>query len=293
MLYTYPFPHNKIHIKKRGQVSIGRSWSNFFFVFFSFSPYIIMPIRAARSIVKKLSFYYYDYGQVVSCRTYLLLTISLSFISYFSYPVIHTTELDSCWHASAHVEFSNFSSFRHSPSTFLITEQIRMSQPDQDISFELLQQAHAIQETIINDPMLSTVCYKYKDKCLVHAPPMYETEQEWRSKTTYINHTQVETHPYSVYANATFDQHGRFIKADAILLTFVLNQVQHGNVWNRILQQVKIKHRIKDVVLKSDVDATAAAGMIWSASLDLLPHMIQYKVKTCVYMYSVYTKTNI
>lgn len=272
-----------------------------------------MPIRAARSIVKQLSNYYYKFGQLIASRTYLLLLISLSFISYFSSPTITkylydvsttrnniplshiSTSLDAqCWHASAHVEFNNFSLSRHPPSTYLITEQIRLSHPNKPVSFELIQQAQIIYETIstillqgTDAPIsLSTICYKHKGQCLIHAPPFYQfqTEQDWRSTTRLDNQLlPYEHHPYSVYSNATFDQQGRFLKADAVLLTFVLNQTQHGNTlhtWNRILQQVKTKYQIIDIEQQQQQEG--GQSFIWSASSNISPHMIQYKVRVCV-----------
>lgn len=264
-----------------------------------------MPIRAARLIVKKLSGYYYEFGQVIASRTYLLLLISFSFISYFSsstisryfndttrnnIPLSHiSTSLDAqCWHASAHIEFNNFSLSRDPPSTYLITEQIRLSHPNLPVSFELIQQAKVIYETIsttlvqgIEAPVsLSTICYKHKGQCLIHAPPFhqFETEQDWKIKTTSSSSLPYESHPYSVYSNATFDEQGNFLKADAVLLTFVLNQTQHGNTihtWNRILQQVKMKYQILDIEQEGE-------SRIWSTTSNTSPHMIQYKV----YIYS-------
>jgi hypothetical protein len=274
-----------------------------------------MPIRAARSIVKELSSYYYSFGKLIASRTYLLLLISLSFISYFSSPTVTkyfnnvvtstsrnniplshiSTSLDAqCWHASAHVEFNNFSVSRHPPSTFLITEQIRLSHPNKPVSYELVQQAQIIYETIsttlvvhgTDAPLsLSTICYKHKGQCLVHAPPFqqFNSEQEWRLKTR-LEHASYESHPYSVYSNATFDQQGRFLKADAVLLTFVLNQTQHGNTlhtWNKILHQLKSKYQILDIdqsqLQQQQIESTT---FIWSASSSTSPHMIQYKVCT-------------
>lgn len=262
-----------------------------------------MPIRAARSIVKKLSFYYYDYGKIVSSHTYLLLGVSLTLVSYFSVPIITkyepitynniplthiSTSLDAqCWHASAHVEFNNFSLSRNPPSSYLVTEQIRLSQPDQPVSFPLVQQAQAIYKTITATLELDSICYKHNDQCLIHAPPFHEweNEQDWRTKTTTMNHMHYKTHPYSVYSNATFDSEGRFVKADAILLTFILNQTQHGNaihVWNKILQQVKIKHHILNAQQEQ------GKSLIWSASSNILPHMIQYKVNSPFSQYNIY-----
>jgi hypothetical protein len=269
-----------------------------------------MPIRAAQMIVKKLSKQYYSYGNMVASRTYLLLLFSLSFISYFSLPLISksfnqvitpsiqnniplshiSTSLDSqCWHASAHVQFNNFTLARHPPTSYLITEQIRLSHPNQPVTFELLQQAQQIFESITTTSViightgtavnLASICYKHQGHCLVHAPPFdqFENEHDWKTKTT-IKNTKYETHPYSIYSNATFTN-GQLKKADAILLTFVLKQTQHGNtllIWNKILEQIKLQHHILDMDYPQEQDHTTR---IWSTTSNTLPHMIQYKVK--------------
>ncbi|KAI9487213.1 MAG: hypothetical protein EXX96DRAFT_497661 [Benjaminiella poitrasii] len=266
-----------------------------------------MPIRAVKTIVKKLSKHYYDYGKFATSRTYLLLLFSLSFISYFSLPIISkyfhnvvssnsniplshiSTSLDSqCWHASAHVQFNNFTLDRQPPTTYLITEQIRLSHADRPVTFNLIQRAKQIYEsiatttTVVNmdrnsvPVSLATICYKHRGHCLVHAPPFsqFEDESDWKSKTSVRHHSEYDTHPYSIYSNATFDSNGKFIKADAVLLTFVLNQTQHGNtllIWNKILEEVKLKFNILDS------QQGGGESFIWSASSNTLPQMIQYK----------------
>ncbi|KAI7901985.1 uncharacterized protein BX663DRAFT_543886 [Cokeromyces recurvatus] len=269
-----------------------------------------MPIRAAKTIVKKLSNYYYNYGKLVSSRTYLLLLFSLSFISYFSLPIISkyfhhvvssnsniplshiSTSLDSqCWHASAHVQFNNFTLNQQPPTTYLIAEQIRLSLPDQSVNFELIEQAKKIYEmittTVVNmdgeaaPVSLATICYQHRGHCLILAPSFNQLKDEpsWRSKTYIHHYPEYDTHPYSVYSNATFDSKGMFIKADAVLLTFILNQTQHGNsvfIWNKILEQVKLKLHILDIQQEGD-------SFIWSASSNILPQMIQYKFNLLPY----------
>ncbi|OBZ88562.1 hypothetical protein A0J61_03386 [Choanephora cucurbitarum] len=272
-----------------------------------------MPIRVANTIVKRLSKQlYYNYGKAVASRTHLLLLFSFTFISYFSLPAITkyyheiitptiynniplshlSTSLDAqCWHASAHVQFSNFSTSRHPPSEYLITEQIRLSHPDQPVTFDLIEHARQIYEsisttiiTVDEDPSpvsLASICYKHHSHCLVHAPPFvqFRDADEWRTKTV-LDHThtqtQYETHPYSVYSNATFDHQGRFLKADAVLLTFVLRQNKNGNairIWNKLLQEVKSKYNIVDF----ETQPTDASHSIWAAPSNTVAHTIQYK----------------
>ncbi|KAI8373747.1 hypothetical protein BD560DRAFT_423113 [Blakeslea trispora] len=272
-----------------------------------------MPIRVANTIVKRLSKQlYYNYGKTVASRPYLLLLFSFAFISYFSLPVITkyyheiitptmhnniplshlSTSLDAqCWHASAHVQFSNFSTSRHPPSEYLITEQIRLSHPEQPVTFDLIQQARQIYESIStaivtldedSSPVsLASICYKHHSHCLVHAPPFvtFKDADDWRMKTV-LDHThtqtQYETHPYSVYSNATFDHQGRFLKADAVLLTFVLRQNKNGNtirIWSKLLQEVKSKYHIVDF----ETQPTDASHSIWAAPSNTVAHTIQYK----------------
>lgn len=274
-----------------------------------------MPNRTLTRIAKKLSTYYYAYGKLVASKTYLLLVFSLSFISYFSIayvykslvtvttPTTHnniplsqiSTSLDAhCWHASAHAQFNNFTNSRSTnlPTHYLITERLRLSIPDQPVTFELIQQAKAIYTSITTSFVLDgkskpvsleNICYQHEGHCLVHAPPFAELndEKEWRKRTNIHNQPkhQYEQHPYSIYSNTTFDfPSGEFIKADAILLTFVLKQTQNGNtlrIWNSILQQVKEKYHIVDAAssLCNQHDTT-----IWYASSNTSPQMIQYKV---------------
>ncbi|CAO3651099.1 unnamed protein product [Mucor hiemalis] len=103
---------------------------------------------------------------------------------------------------------------------------------------------------------------------------------EWKEKTNINNQPKFhyETHPYSVYSNTTFDCHGNLIKADAVLLTFVLKQTQNGNtlrIWNHILQEVKLKHEVMDIDhYPYNLDKNPS---IWYASSNTPPQMIQYK----------------
>lgn len=273
-----------------------------------------MPIRKVRRIAKKLSTYYYRYGKYVASKTYLLLLFSLSFISYFSLPYLTkslrpvrtptthnniplsqiSTSLDAqCWHASAHVQFNNITSTSHLPSShYLITERIRLSHPDQPVNFDLIEQAKSLYESITTTIVmegdlpvsLASICYKHDGQCLIHAPPFAELRDslEWKEKTNINNQPKFhyETHPYSVYSNTTFDRHGDLIKADAVLLTFVLKQTQNGNtlrIWNHILQEVKLKHEVMDIVhYPYNLDKNPS---IWYASSNTPPQMIQYKVK--------------
>lgn len=270
-----------------------------------------MPIRAASRIVKILSNQYYGYGKLVASRTNLLLLFSLSFISFFSIPLVSkyfsdviaptlhnnipsthiSTSLDAqCWHASAHIQFNNFSLSRNKPANYLLTEQIRISQPNKSVNYELIQLAKAIYEGITttmvtvsssSEPVsLATICYKHQGHCLIHAPPFmaFQNELDWISNTKLNDSDHsYETHPYSVYSNATFDRQGKFTKADAVLLTFVLHQTQQSGdtltIWNKILQEVKSKFDVLDIQQHHDRD-----GILWSSLSNTVPHMIQYKV---------------
>ncbi|GAA5808997.1 hypothetical protein MFLAVUS_002397 [Mucor flavus] len=218
-----------------------------------------MPYRTVTRLSKKLSTYYYDYDA-------------------------------QCWHASAHVQFNNFTQHSHlSPSQYLITERIRLSHPDQAVTFELIQQAKLIYESITtmivmeqdSAVSLSSICYKHQGNCLVHAPPfeMLQDESDWRKNTNLNSQTllKYKSHPYSIYSNTTFNQLGEFIKADAVLLTFVLKQSPNSNtvrIWNNILQQVKAKYNIIDI---DHHQFTLPESSIWTGSTNTSPQMIQYK----------------
>ncbi|CEP11845.1 hypothetical protein [Parasitella parasitica] len=269
-----------------------------------------MPIRAASKIVKILSNQFYEYGKSAASRTYLLLLLSISFISFFSFPPVSqylsdvvaptlhsnipsahiSTSLDAqCWHASAHIQFNNFTLSRNSPANYLLTEQIRISRPNESVNYELIQLAKQIYESIATTMVtvsssaapvsLATICYKHQDHCLIHAPPFmaFQNELDWTLNTKLGNNdNSYETHPYSVYSNATFDRQGNFVKADAVLLTFVLNQtLQSGDtlaIWNKILDEVKSKFDVLDIQQHSD-----RHGSLWSSLSNTVPHMIQYK----------------
>ncbi|KAG2237230.1 hypothetical protein INT48_006634 [Thamnidium elegans] len=268
-----------------------------------------MPYRTVARLSKRLSNYYYDYGKTVASRINLLLLFSLSFIFYFSLPYLTksvptavtptthnniplsqiSTSLDAqCWHASAHVQFNNFTqNSRLFPSQYLITERIRLSHPDQPVTFELIQQAKEIYESLTtmivmeqdSAVSLSSICYKHQGHCLVHAPPfeLLQDESDWRKNTNLNSQTPLKykSHPYSIYSNTTFNQLGEFIKADAVLLTFVLKQSANGNtvrIWNNILQQVKSKYNIID-----HHQFSLPESSIWYGSTNTSPQMIQYK----------------
>lgn len=289
--------------------------SSFFYLYFLFYFffYYSMPNRVVARVAKKLSTYYYNYGKTVASRTCILLLFSLSFISYFSLPYLKksrrtgvtpttlnniplsqiSTSLDAqCWHASAHVQFNNFTLTRHlPPSHYLITERIRLSHPDRPITFELIQKTKEIYQSITstivmddNQPVsLNSICYQHQGQCLIHAPPFEEltTEADWKETTNLHNQPSLkyESHPYSIYSNTTFDPQGELVKADAVVITFILKQTQNGNtlrIWNSILHQVKLEHHILNVDnFMHDGDTSTS---IWYASANTSSQMLQYKV---------------
>ncbi|KAG2197938.1 hypothetical protein INT47_002965 [Mucor saturninus] len=273
-----------------------------------------MPNRVVSRVAKKLSAYYYNYGKTVASRTCILLLFSLSFISYFSLPYLNksrrtgvtpttlnniplsqiSTSLDAqCWHASAHVQFNNFTLTRHlPPSHYLITERIRLSHPDRPITFELIQKAKeiylSIASTIVmddNQPVsLNSICYQHQGHCLIHAPPFEElnTIADWKETTNLHNQPSLkyETHPYSIYLNTTFDAQDELVKADAVVITFILKQTQNGNtlrIWNSILHQVKLEHHILNVDNFMHDGDISNGGSIWYASANTSSQMLQYK----------------
>ncbi|KAG1233591.1 hypothetical protein G6F68_003438 [Rhizopus microsporus] len=205
-----------------------------------------MPIRVVKRCSKRLSKRYYHYGQLIASRTNLLLVFSLSFISYFSLPVIrkqllshtaqHTTSLDGqFWQNSPHVQYDNSTS---NPN--YIIQQIRLSHVDRPISFELVQKAHSIYTKIATNEALFHICHQHDDQCLIHAPPAFQDEQDWRQQSSHTHVQHYESHPLSIYANVTFNSKGEYIKADAILLSFVLKQQPETlNIWEEIIGQIK------------------------------------------------------
>ncbi|KAI8977490.1 hypothetical protein BDF20DRAFT_958722, partial [Mycotypha africana] len=278
-----------------------------------------MPLRAIKTIVNKLSNQYYNYGKAVAARAYLLLITSLLFITYFSLPVIRTYTDNSdvqtvrsllstqSWHASAHVQFHNFTTSRQAPKNYYLAQQIQLSYSNnRRIDYKLIQQAKRILEslttTIINfngiystQPIsLATICFKYNGRCLIQSPAFYdfENEEQWRKLTHRESFANVRkdfpTTPFVTYANPQFDSQGNFIDADAIVLTFVLNHTtQYGDslsIWNRLLKEAKTKHNIVDLqtsyeqtTLQQAVTDDIEDEMLYAGPANAIPQMIEYK----------------
>jgi hypothetical protein len=221
------------------------------------------------------------------------LLFSLSFIAFFSYPTVKKTfqietpniplhSLDAqIWQSSVHVQYHNFTLFRHPPSSYLITQQIRISQPENQVGFDLIRKASSIYEAITTSIVeldhgmpvsLSTICYKHQGRCLIYQPP-FRSEKEWL-KIHSLNRDKYN--PLPTFANVTFDNQGRFLKADGILLTFVLKQQTHVNtlrIWNAIWEKVQA-----DLNIVSPDDASATDRSTLYSKADIVSHMIQYKV---------------
>lgn len=251
-----------------------------------------MPLLAVARLSKRLSVYFYNYGKRCASRTYLLLALSLSFITFFSYPLVQKTfhsdhvaiplaDLDAqIWQSSLHVEFHNFTLFRRPPSTLLITQQIRISQPDSQVTYELVKKAISIYETMTTTLVdlddgavsLSTICYKYYGRCMVYRP-------HYKDKHEFLNSAHDkpnERHPFASFANVSLDRQGRFLRADAVLLTFVLKQHAHLNIlpiWNALWDRTQSKLDMMDTTSWPDNKKSPV-----SAQTQIIPHMIQYKV---------------
>jgi hypothetical protein len=74
----------------------------------------------------------------------------------------------------------------------------------------------------------------------------------------------------------SLDRQGRFLRADAVLLTFVLKQHAHLNIlpiWNALWDRTQSKLDMMDTTSWPDNKKSPV-----SAQTQIIPHMIQYKV---------------
>ncbi|RCI06284.1 hypothetical protein CU098_003683 [Rhizopus stolonifer] len=243
-----------------------------------------MPIRAVQRCSQRLSEHYYRYGQLIASRTNLLLILSLTFISYFSYPVIkkqfslpsvQLASLDGqCWQISPHVQLDN-----STVAPNFNIQQIRLSHVDRPITFELVQQAHKIYSSISTNEALSHICYQQDDQCIIQAPPLFRNEQEWKEQSSHVKVQRHDSHPFSIYGNVTFDQQGNYAKADAIFLSFVLKQEpEYYRTWISIVERVQ-----------EEFDMVNIQHEPWKKSnwyhtaLDIPSQKLQYKLKIFPY----------
>ncbi|KAI8876885.1 WD40 repeat-like protein [Backusella circina FSU 941] len=255
-----------------------------------------MPLLAVARLSKRLSVYFYNYGKKCASRTYLLLALSLSFITFFSYPpvqkifqneqpTIPLADLDAqIWQSSLHVEFHNFTLFRRPPSTFLITQQIRISQPNNQVDHDLIQKATSIYESMATTVItlepntspvsLSTICYKYYGRCMVYRPHYRDQNDLF----TTVHDKPSERHPFTSFANVSLDSQGYFLRADGVLLTFVLKQHAHLNtlrIWNALWE--KTQSKLNMMMIQSSIEDTTTMPVYSQAQV--IPHMIQYKFR--------------
>ncbi|KAI8992473.1 sterol-sensing domain of SREBP cleavage-activation-domain-containing protein [Pilobolus umbonatus] len=259
-----------------------------------------MALISPKALSNELSKNYYHYGKAVASRTYLLLFLSLSFISYFSYPILLKARYNTSsiplpyldgqsWQASPHIQISNFTVLRHPPTNYLIIQQIRLSYPDQPVDLDLFNKALQLYETIgstvvsvdrLPPASLATICFKHQGDCLVQRPP--DNIDDLTAPTLPYFH-----HPLSTMANISYNPQGQINKADGVILTYILNH-DHDTptlrIWNAILSEVKLKLNILDIQLS--LSSTDSHPAIWYTLSDIVPHMIHYKYKLFPYYLS-------
>ncbi|KAI9282640.1 hypothetical protein BY458DRAFT_409080, partial [Sporodiniella umbellata] len=239
-----------------------------------------MPIRVVQRSSVRLSKQYYRYGQFIASKTTLLLIISFFFTSYFSLPVIkkqlvtsitpHTLLDGQCWQNSPHIQFDNSTS----ESNYVI-QQIRLSHVDRPITFNLVQKAYKFYSSIASNEKLVQICHQKDDQCFVQAPPLFKDEQEWQYKSRRSQVSKYETHPFSVYANISFDQRGDYLKSDAVMLSFLLRQQPDtATVWDNIVRQA---------VEEFDKSSIQSKEYWYHTAVNIPSYKIHYKFKLFPY----------
>ena len=129
---------------------------------------------------------------------------------------------------------------------------------------------------------LATICLTKRGQCMIHSPLEYyknsnddsnrnyvpiigahgrhgdkkhwvDTIHQWHQQgqqhsSSYLDEstsTGLPMHPYSVFGNATLDPFGRFLKADSIILTILLQTTNHldytQRVWNALWEHTTQK----------------------------------------------------
>ncbi|KAI9494157.1 hypothetical protein BDB00DRAFT_928441 [Zychaea mexicana] len=155
----------------------------------------------------------------------------------------------------------------------LIAQQIRLSNHDNAIDNELLHHARTLQNVLTTSVVyidrkpvsLATICLTRRGQCVIHSPLEYfknnnnnnnnnndmfgdnwiETVQQHRAYAD--ESTGLSMHPLSVFGNATLDPFGRFLTADSIIFTVLLQSNHYtqrvwNELWEHTTQQLRMGH---------------------------------------------------
>ncbi|KAI7861986.1 hypothetical protein BDF14DRAFT_1895813 [Spinellus fusiger] len=275
-----------------------------------------MPLLALATLNTRLSSPFYPYGKACASRTFLVLLFSLSAVCFLSYPVVvafynslghdtSNTSIDQIdaqfWHFSPHLQPGNQSL---GSSTFLVAQQIRITNSERAINHALLKSALSVQNALTTSfvhvdgkpASLATVCLGYRGYCVVHSPLEY-----WESRSTKIEQdkdiigtinkqrdtvsdtTGLSLHPLSVFGNVTLDNRGYFVSADSIVLTVLLHQTPHINtnkIWDTLWRDITTELKISSI----NDDHFSIEGIGWQRHLSpITAETIQYMFKVFPY----------
>ncbi|KAL0075698.1 hypothetical protein J3Q64DRAFT_1769176 [Phycomyces blakesleeanus] len=233
-----------------------------------------MPLQALAKLNTQLSSPFYPYGKQCASRTTSIILISLSIVCFLCYPIILTfydnlghlkttptiDQLDAqFWQFSPHLQPDNQSL---GSSTFLIAQQIRITNPERQITHDLLKGALSIQNALTTSfahvdgkpASLATICFGHRGFCVVHSPLEYWHSRESiidldqdivqtinRQRHSISDATGLSLHPLSVFGNVTLDTKGRFVSADSIVLTVLLHQTPYVNankIWDTLWRDI-------------------------------------------------------
>ncbi|KAI7856671.1 hypothetical protein BDC45DRAFT_503331 [Circinella umbellata] len=189
---------------------------------------------------------------------------------------------------------------------------------------------------------LATICLTKRGQCMIHSPLEYYKNRNDGSNSNYVpiigvdgrhddkNHwvdkihqwhhqqqqhhsspyldestsTGLPMHPYSVFGNATLDPFGRFLKADSIILTILLQTTNHldytQRVWNALwkhtTQQLQMGELSSPSSLKQDNNDQQHYNA-WQTQLSMMhlqtvqyqlqlfPHYLPIEIFVCIFVF--------
>ncbi|KAI8889716.1 WD40 repeat-like protein [Backusella circina FSU 941] len=248
-----------------------------------------MPLLALNRACRQISNLFYPLGAQCASHSALLLITLTTIVVFWCYPVVSdyyyhrvspTTALDGqFWQFSPHIYKTN--NITDTLSCDIIFHQIRISADNITL---LYQDSLQIYNSLKTDHRLSSICMKNSHGCIIHSPFEYWIDLDHFEKDTdklkTVNNqlhaispsTQLSMYPMSTMANAHFDDNGKIISADSVLITVLLQDKEETKgiwqlVWDKTVQKSNI------FLLESD----APNSMGWYTQAQEKSIVLEYK----------------
>ncbi|KAI8384812.1 uncharacterized protein BYT42DRAFT_612483 [Radiomyces spectabilis] len=279
-----------------------------------------MPLRALAKLRAHLSTYFYPYGKSCASRSSLILFLSLVIVCLLSYPVVSNyfdqlgsdsaflsiDKLDArFWQFSPHLQSDNISK---TYTNAIVTKQIYITNTDNHVTKDLLNYAlqlqHALTTSFVSvdekPASLATICFSHRGRCIVHSPLDYwnqegtqiQNDHDWAvTVTRHMDELSVTSglslHPISVFGNITLDHYGRFVTADSVIITVLLQHHPSFNtdrvwkaLWHEALSRLNVP--MFDINHRNVINSEAPV-IAWQKQTDIHDQTLQYIFKLFPY----------